>query len=114
MAVNLLYGAIRLPWWAYVALTFAMVQLMFLGVTLYLHRDQSHGGLVLHPVLRHLFRFWLWFCSGTVTREWVAVLPCSAGRSTWDGYSSACCLRCGSLASVVLLRGQTSCAPAAS
>jgi len=42
-------------------------------VTLYLHRDQSHGGLVLHPGLRHLFRFWLWFCSGTVTREWVAV-----------------------------------------
>jgi stearoyl-CoA desaturase (delta-9 desaturase) len=46
---------------------------MFLGVTLYLHRDQSHGGLVLHPVLRHFFRFWLWLCSGTVTREWVAV-----------------------------------------
>jgi stearoyl-CoA desaturase (delta-9 desaturase) len=40
---------------------------------LYLHRDQSHGGLVLHPLLRHFFRFWLWFCSGTVTREWVAV-----------------------------------------
>lgn len=73
MPVSLLYGVIRLPWWGYVALTFAMVQLMFLGVTLYLHRDQSHGGLVLHPVLRHLFRFWLWFCSGTVTREWVAV-----------------------------------------
>lgn len=73
MPVSLLYGVVRLPWWGYVALTFAMVQLMFLGVTLYLHRDQSHGGLVLHPVLRHLFRFWLWFCSGTVTREWVAV-----------------------------------------
>jgi len=71
--MSLLYGVIRLPWWGYVALTLAMVQLMFLGVTLYLHRDQSHGGLVLHPGLRHLFRFWLWFCSGTVTREWVAV-----------------------------------------
>jgi len=46
---------------------------MFLGVTLYLHRDQSHGGLILHPLLRHFFRFWLWFCSGTVTRQWVAV-----------------------------------------
>ncbi len=73
MPLNFLYGAIRLPWWGYAAFTFAMVQLMFLGVTLYLHRDQSHGGLVLHPVLRHFFRFWLWFCSGTVTREWVAV-----------------------------------------
>jgi len=73
MLAHLVYGAIRLPWWGYIAFTFAMVQLMFLGVTLYLHRDQSHGGLVLHPVLRHFFRFWLWFCSGTVTREWVAV-----------------------------------------
>jgi stearoyl-CoA desaturase (delta-9 desaturase) len=73
MPVNFLYGAIRLPWWGYAVFTFAMVQLMFLGVTLYLHRDQSHGGLVLHPALRQFFRFWLWFCSGTVTREWVAV-----------------------------------------
>jgi len=61
MLFHLLYGAIRLPLWGYVAFTFAMVQLMFLGVTLYLHRDQSHGGLVLHPALRHFFRFWLWF-----------------------------------------------------
>jgi stearoyl-CoA desaturase (delta-9 desaturase) len=73
MLAHPLYGAFRLPWWGYAAFTFAMVELMFLGVTLYLHRDQSHGGLVLHPVLRHFFRFWLWFCSGTVTREWVAV-----------------------------------------
>jgi stearoyl-CoA desaturase (delta-9 desaturase) len=73
MPASLLYGVIQLPWWGYVAVTFVLVQLMFLGVTLYLHRDQSHGGLVLHPLLRHLFRFWLWFCSGTVTREWVAV-----------------------------------------
>ncbi|MGC1728101.1 MAG: fatty acid desaturase [Steroidobacteraceae bacterium] len=62
-----------MPVWGYAVFTFAMVQLMFLGITLYLHRDQSHGGLVLHPALRHVFRFWLWFCSGTVTREWVAV-----------------------------------------
>src|SRR5580704_15711973 len=73
MLTHLLQGAIHLPLWGYVAFTFATVQLMFLGVTLYLHRDQSHGGLVLHPMLRHFFRFWLWFCSSTVTREWVAV-----------------------------------------
>jgi stearoyl-CoA desaturase (Delta-9 desaturase) len=73
MPASLLYGLIRLPLWGYAAFTLAMVQLMFLGITLYLHRDQSHGGLVLHPALRHFFRFWLWFCSGTVTREWVAV-----------------------------------------
>ena len=67
------YGIVELPFWGYALVTFGLIQLMFLGITLYLHRDQSHGGLVLHPVLRHLFRFWLWFSSGTVTRQWVAV-----------------------------------------
>ncbi len=67
------YGLFELPFWGYVVVTFATIQLMFLGITLYLHRDQSHGGLALHPILRHVFRFWLWFSSGVVTKEWVAV-----------------------------------------
>ena len=67
------YGLFELPFWGYVAVTFVTIQVMFLGVTLYLHRDQAHGGLQLHPVLRHIFRFWLWFSSGVVTKEWVAV-----------------------------------------
>ena len=67
------YGLVELPWWGYVAVVFATIQVMFLGITLYLHRDQAHGGLILHPLLRHFFRFWLWFSSGAVTREWVAV-----------------------------------------
>jgi stearoyl-CoA desaturase (delta-9 desaturase) len=67
------YGVFELPWWGYALVTFVTIQTMFLGVTLYLHRDQSHGGLILHPALRHVFRFWLWLSSGAVTREWVAV-----------------------------------------
>lgn len=67
------YGLVQLPIWGYALVSFGLIQLMFLGITLYLHRDQSHGGLILHPALRHVFRFWLWFSSGTVTREWVAV-----------------------------------------
>src|SRR6266446_685999 len=67
------YGLIELPVWGYALVTFVTIQTMFLGVTLYLHRDQSHGGLILHPALRHLFRFWLWFSSGAITKEWVAV-----------------------------------------
>jgi stearoyl-CoA desaturase (delta-9 desaturase) len=67
------YGILELPFWGYALVVFGLIQLMFLGITLYLHREQSHGGLVLHPALRHFFRFWLWFSSGTVTREWVAV-----------------------------------------
>ena len=70
------YGLVPLPFWGYFLLTFLTIETMFLGVTLYLHRDQSHGGLILHPALRHLFRFWLWFSSGAVTREWVAVHRC--------------------------------------
>src|ERR1700681_859091 len=67
------YGLVALPVWGYALVTFVTIQTMFLGVTLYLHRDQSHGGLILHPALRHLFRFWLWFSSGAITKEWVAV-----------------------------------------
>jgi len=67
------YGLIELPWWGYVSVTFVTIQGMFLGITLYLHRDQAHGGLILHPILRHAFRFWLWFTSGAVTKQWVAV-----------------------------------------
>ena len=70
---QLLYGALNLPWWGMALVTYGLIQVMFLGITLYLHRDQSHGGLELHPILRHFFRFWLWFCSGTITKEWVAV-----------------------------------------
>ena len=73
MPLHFPYGLVQLPLWGYAVFTFAMVQVMFLGVTLYLHRDQSHGGLRLHPVLRHFFRFWLWFSAATVTRQWVAV-----------------------------------------
>src|SRR5262245_15846496 len=67
------YGLIELPVWGYVLVTFLTIQTMFLGVTLYLHRDQSHGGLILHPALRHVFRFWLWFSSAAITKQWVAV-----------------------------------------
>lgn len=45
--------------WGYAVLTFTLVQLKFLGVTLYLHRDQSDGGLILHPLLGLFFRFCL-------------------------------------------------------
>ncbi len=73
MELSFFYGLLPLPLWGYALVTFGLVQIMVLGITLYLHRDQSHGGLQLHPALRHVFRFWLWLSSGTVTREWVAV-----------------------------------------
>jgi stearoyl-CoA desaturase (Delta-9 desaturase) len=79
------YGLIQMPWWGYVVVTFVTIETMFLGVTLYLHRDQSHGGLILHPALRHLFRFWLWFSSGAVTKEWVAIHRCHHAHADQPG-----------------------------
>jgi stearoyl-CoA desaturase (Delta-9 desaturase) len=79
------YGLLPLPVWGYFLVTFLTIQAMFLGVTLYLHRDQSHGGLILHPLLRHVFRFWLWFSSGVITREWVAVHRCHHAHADHSG-----------------------------
>ena len=47
--------------------------LTIIAVTLYLHRSQSHRSVQFHPMVAHLFRFWLWFTTGMITREWVAV-----------------------------------------
>ena len=68
-----LYGLLDLSFWGYVLATFIMVQVTMMAVTLYLHRDQAHRSLDLHPLLRHFFRFWIWCTSGMLTREWVAV-----------------------------------------
>ncbi|HTW37784.1 MAG TPA: fatty acid desaturase [Steroidobacteraceae bacterium] len=73
MSIDFLYGLAPLPWWGYALTAFVLIQLMFLGITLFLHREQAHDALELHPALRHFFRFWLWLSSGTVTKQWVAV-----------------------------------------
>ncbi|MGB5246928.1 MAG: fatty acid desaturase, partial [Woeseia sp.] len=71
--MDYLYGVLNLSMWGYVIATLIMVQITMMAVTLYLHRDQAHRSLDLHPVLRHFFRFWIWSTSGMLTREWVAV-----------------------------------------
>jgi len=48
-------------------------QITILAVTLYLHRDQTHKGLKLHPVIRHFFRLHLWLSTGMLTKDWVAI-----------------------------------------
>ena len=42
-------------------------------VTLYLHRSQAHRAVKFHPAIEHLMRAWLWFTTGMVTKQWVAV-----------------------------------------
>lgn len=67
------YGVLDLSFWGYVIATLVSVQITIMAVTLYLHRDQTHRGVDLHPVIQHFFRFWLWLTTGMVTKEWVAV-----------------------------------------
>lgn len=68
-----LYGLLDLSFWGYVLATFIMIQITMMAVTLYLHRDQAHRALDLHPALRHFFRFWIFCTSGMLTKEWVAI-----------------------------------------
>lgn len=66
-----LIGGLSLSTYVFVGL--ASVQLTIMAVTLYLHRSQAHSAVIFHPAVEHLFRFWLWFTTGMVTREWVAI-----------------------------------------
>lgn len=69
----MLYGLLNLSFWGYVIATLIMTHLTVIATTIYLHRCQAHRALDLHPIVSHVFRFWLWLTTGTRTPEWVAV-----------------------------------------
>ena len=66
-------GLLNLPWWGDVLAGLVMVQITIAAVTIYLHRCQAHRALDLHPVVAHIFRFWLWISTGMITKEWAAI-----------------------------------------
>ena len=66
-------GLLDLPWWGVLLAALTMVFFTTLATTLYLHRDQTHRALDLHPAVQHVFRLWLWLSTGINTREWVAI-----------------------------------------
>jgi len=66
-------GLLGLDAWGYVLASLVTVQITVFAVTLYLHRDAAHRAVDLHPAIRHFCRFWLWFTTGTNTREWVSI-----------------------------------------
>ena len=66
-------GFTQASWWQIVLYTLVMTHVTILGVTIFLHRSQTHRGLDLHPAVMHFFRFWLWMTTGMVTKEWVAI-----------------------------------------
>jgi stearoyl-CoA desaturase (delta-9 desaturase) len=66
-------GILDMPWWGYVIYTLATTHITIAAVTIYLHRHQAHRALDLHWLPSHFFRFWLWFTTGMVTKEWTAI-----------------------------------------
>lgn len=69
----MLYGILNLSLSGYIIATLIVTQITIAAVTIYLHRNQSHRALELHPIISHFFRFWLWLTTGMVTAEWVAI-----------------------------------------
>ncbi|MGB5456370.1 MAG: fatty acid desaturase, partial [Gammaproteobacteria bacterium] len=66
-------GLLSLSTLGYIGVTLLLTHITIAGVTIFLHRHQSHRALSLHPVISHFFRFWLWLTTGMVTKEWVAI-----------------------------------------
>jgi stearoyl-CoA desaturase (delta-9 desaturase) len=66
-------GLLDLPWWGYVLAALGLTHVTIAAVTIYLHRNQAHRALDLHPVVSHFFRLWLWLTTGMVTKEWAAI-----------------------------------------
>jgi stearoyl-CoA desaturase (delta-9 desaturase) len=68
-----------------VLVALGLTHVTIVGVTVYLHRCQSHRALELHPVPAHFLRFWLWLTTGMVTRQWIAVHRKHHARSDVQG-----------------------------
>ncbi len=66
-------GIFDISWMSGVAVTLLFTHFTMASATIFLHRYQAHRALNLHPLMAHVFRFWLWLTTGMVTREWVAV-----------------------------------------
>ena len=66
-------GLLDLPWWGLLLVALGLTHVTIAAVTIYLHRNQAHRALDLHPAVSHFFRLWLWLTTGMVTKEWTAI-----------------------------------------
>ncbi|RYG14443.1 MAG: acyl-CoA desaturase [Burkholderiales bacterium] len=66
-------GLWNLSWWQIILFTLVTTHITIAGVTIFLHRTQTHRAMDLHPIPAHFFRLWLWLGTGMVTKEWVAI-----------------------------------------
>jgi stearoyl-CoA desaturase (delta-9 desaturase) len=71
--VTMVFGFLNLTFWGYVLAIIVLTQITIASVTIYLHRNQTHRALTLHPIISHFFRLWLWLTTGMVTADWVAI-----------------------------------------
>ena len=69
----MLAGYFAMPWWGYVLVALVFTHITIAAVTIYLHRNQAHHALDLHPLVALFFRAWLWLTTGMTTRNWTAV-----------------------------------------
>src|SRR3990167_1415955 len=70
--LRMLFGVLNLSFWGYVVAALLFTQATIASVTIFLHRNQTHRALTLHPIPSHFFRFWLWLTTGMITKVWVA------------------------------------------
>lgn len=67
------FGFVGLDITTSILVVLATTHFTFISITVYLHRYSAHRSLTLHPVLKHIFRFWIWFTTGMGTQAWTAV-----------------------------------------
>ena len=53
----MLDGLLHLPWWGDLLIILVTTHITIVSVTVYLHRNQAHRALDLHPLASHFFRF---------------------------------------------------------
>lgn len=68
-----MHGVLNLPWWGYIIATLILTQITIFSVTIFLHRNQAHRAVDLHPAVSHFFRLWLWMTTGMETKHWTAI-----------------------------------------
>lgn len=66
-------GFFPLSFWGYFTVLMIFTHITMIAVTVFLHRNQTHRALDLHPIISHFLRFWLWITTGMQTKQWVAV-----------------------------------------
>jgi stearoyl-CoA desaturase (delta-9 desaturase) len=67
------HGLLASSWWEVIAFLLVATHITIISVTIYLHRQQAHRSLELHPGVSHFFRLWIWMTTGMLTGQWVAI-----------------------------------------